>query len=117
MTGLVRSPKGAARRYPLVSFFVLAYGPSWAYWIPLALSGVRTAPGSSTTHEPGLLGPALAAFIITGLTEGRSGVTAFAKRLVLISQPTSRFLIDSLSPDVSRARHCGGSRDARPTAP
>ena len=86
------------RRHPLVSFFVLAYGLSWAYWIPLALAGVRTAPGSSTTHEPGLLGPALAAFIITGLTEGRSGVMAFAKRLVLISRPTSRFLIYSLSP-------------------
>jgi hypothetical protein len=86
------------RRHPVVSFFVLAYGLSWAYWIPLALSGVRTAPGSSTTHEPGLLGPALAAFIITGLNGGRSGVTAFAKRLVPVSRPTSRFLIYSLSP-------------------
>ena len=86
------------RRHPLVSFFVLAYGLSWAYWIPLALAGVRTAPGSSTTHEPGLLGPALAAFTITGLTEGRAGVVAFAKRLVLVSRPTSRFLIYSLSP-------------------
>jgi hypothetical protein len=64
----------------------------------LGLSGVRTVPGSSTTHEPGLLGPALAAFIITGLNEGRSGVTAFAKRFVLVSRPTSRFLIYSLSP-------------------
>lgn len=86
------------RRNPLVSFFVLAYGLSWAYWIPLALVGVRTAPGSSTTHEPGLLGPALAAFIITGLTEGGAGVVAVAKRLVIISWPTSRFLIYSFSP-------------------
>jgi hypothetical protein len=80
------------RRHPLVSFFVLAYGLSWAYWIPLAVAGVRTAPGSSTTHEPGLLGPALAAFIIAGLTEGRSGIVAFGKRLVLVSRPTSQFL-------------------------
>ena len=86
------------RRHPVVSFFVLAYGLSWAYWIPLALAGVRTAPGSSTTHEPGLLGPALAAFITIGLTEGRSGVAAFARRLVTISRPASRFLIYSLSP-------------------
>ena len=86
------------RRHPLVSFFVLAYGLSWAYWIPLALAGVRTAPGSSTTHVPGLLGPALAAFMITGLTEGRSGILAFGKRLVLVSRPTARFLIYSLSP-------------------
>src|SRR5512145_1000767 len=86
------------RRHPLVSFFVLAYGLSWAYWIPLALAGVRTAPGSSTTHEPGLLGPALAAFIMTGLTEGRSGVGTFGKRLVLISRPAWRFFLYSLSP-------------------
>jgi len=86
------------RRHPLLSFFVLAYGLSWAYWIPLALAGVRIAPGSSTTHVPGLLGPAIAAFIITGVTEGRAGVAAFAKRLVLISRPAWRFFIYSLSP-------------------
>ena len=103
------------RRNPLVSFFVLAYGLSWAYWIPLALAGVRTAPGSSTTHEPGLLGPALAAFIITGLTEGRAGVVAFARRFALISRPTSRFLIYSLSPLVFLGL-AFGRRDALATA-
>jgi membrane protease YdiL (CAAX protease family) len=82
----------------LLSFFVLTYGLSWAYWIPLALAGVRTAPGSTATHEPGLLGPALAAFIITGLTQGRAGVATLAKRLVYISQPRSRFFLYSLSP-------------------
>jgi len=86
------------RRNPVVRFFVLAYGLSWAYWIPLALAGVRTAPGSNATHEPGLLGPALAAFIVTGLTKGRAGVVALAKRLVLVSRPTSRFLLYSFSP-------------------
>jgi membrane protease YdiL (CAAX protease family) len=85
-------------RKPLLSFFVLAYGLSWAYWIPLALAGVRTAPGSTATHEPGLLGPALAAFIITGLTQGRVGLVALARRLVLVSRPTWRFLAYSLSP-------------------
>ena len=85
-------------RKPLLSFFVLAYGLSWAYWIPLALAGVRTAPGSTTTHEPGLLGPAVAAFIVTGLTQGRVGLAALAHRLVLVSRPTWRFLAYSLSP-------------------
>jgi membrane protease YdiL (CAAX protease family) len=85
-------------RKPLLSFFLLAYGLSWAYWIPLAIAGVRTAPGSTATHEPGLLGPALAAFIVTGLTQGRGGVAALARRLVLVSRPTRRFLAYSLSP-------------------
>ena len=86
------------RRNPLVSFFVLAYGLSWAYWIPLALAGVRTAPGSVSTHEPGLLGPALAACIVTGLTQGKAGVVALAGRLLFISRPTWRFVAYSLSP-------------------
>ena len=86
------------RRNPVVSFFILAYGLSWSYWIPLALAGICTAPGSTATHVPGLLGPALAAFLVTAVTEGRAGVVSFAKRLVLVSRPTSRFLIYSLSP-------------------
>jgi hypothetical protein len=64
------------RRHPLLGFFVLAYSLSWAYWIPLALAGVRIAPGSHTTHFPGLLGPGLSAFIITGLTRS---ATSFSK--------------------------------------
>ena len=86
------------RRNPLLSFFVLTYGLSWAYWIPLAIAGVHTAPGSSTTHFPGLLGPAVAAFIVTGLTHGKAGVTALARRLVFVSPPAWRFFSYSLSP-------------------
>lgn len=97
MTGGMERMK-TVRRHPLLSFFVLAYGFSWAYWIPLALAGVRTAPGSTATHVPGLLGPALAALIITGVTEGRAGVVSFAKRLVCVSRPTWRFFAYSLSP-------------------
>lgn len=100
---------------PLLSFFVLAYGLSWAYWIPLALAGIRTAPGSTATHEPGLLGPALAAFIVTGLTQGRVGLTALARRLVLVSRPTWRFLAYSLSPVCSQQQiFRGPSCDNRP---
>ena len=70
----------------LLSFFVPAYGLSWAYWIPLALAGIRTAPGSTATHEPGLLGPALAAFIVTGLTQGRVGLASLAR---FVRSPTA----------------------------
>src|SRR4051794_15648624 len=28
------------RTHPVLSFFLLAYGLSWAYWIPLAIAGV-----------------------------------------------------------------------------
>ena len=62
------------RKHPVVSFFVIAYGLSWAYWIPLAIARVHVSPGSRVTHFPGLLGPALAAFIVTGLTDGMRGI-------------------------------------------
>jgi membrane protease YdiL (CAAX protease family) len=86
------------RKRPLVAFFVLAYGLSWAYWIPLALTGVRVAPGSRSTHFPGLLGPAVAAFIVAGLTDGKPGIVRLARRLLLVSRPISRFWLYALSP-------------------
>lgn len=59
---------GLIRRRPLVSFFILTCGFSWAYWIPLAL----LAPHLS--HFPGLLGPLLAAVVMTAIEEGQAGL-------------------------------------------
>ena len=86
------------RKHPIVSFFVLAYSLSWAYWIPLAMAGVRVSPGSHTTHFPALLGPALAAFLVTSLTDGKRGAAALARRMVLVSRPISHFWLYALSP-------------------
>lgn len=72
------------RRHPLVSFFVLAYGLSWAYWIPLAMAGVRTAPGSSTTHEPGFTQSRPAA---STSFETRAAMEAFLSRASVVSDP------------------------------
>ena len=82
----------------MVAFFTLTYCLTWAYWIPLAMAGIRVAPGSNATHFPGLLGPALAALIVTALTRGEAGVVALARRLVEISRPTWKFAAYSLSP-------------------
>ena len=87
-----------ARKHPVVTFFVLVYALSWAYWIPLALAGVSVSPGSRSTHFPGLFGPAVAAFIVAGLTDGRPGIVALARRLVLVSRPFARFFSYALSP-------------------
>jgi len=86
------------RTHRLVSFFVLAYGLSWAYWIPLAVGGLRISPGSRTTHFPGLFGPAVAAFVVTFVADGKPGVARLARRLVLVSRPVSRFWLYALSP-------------------
>jgi membrane protease YdiL (CAAX protease family) len=69
------------RRHPLASFFVLAYLMSWSYWIPLALTHTTVAIGSSPSHFPGLLGPAIAAFVVTAIAEGRAGVRNLLARM------------------------------------
>lgn len=86
------------RRHPVLVYVVLAYALSWAYWIPLALSGAVVTPGGSVSHFPGLLGPAVGAFLTTALISGRAGVRALAGRLFLVTQPAWRFWTYALSP-------------------
>lgn len=86
------------RRSPLVSFFVLSYALSWAYWIPLLVRGLRVAPGSSTTHFPGLLGPGVAACIVAAACGGWSGLSTLLRRMLLVSRPRGVFWAYSLSP-------------------
>lgn len=69
-----------ARR--LIVFFVLAYGISWAWTIPLAVTGRSVLQGEGwPTHLPGLLGPLIAAFAVTGWTTGRTGVRDLFARM------------------------------------
>lgn len=90
--------RGLIRRYPTAAFFILAYALSWAYWVPMLLTGKRVAPGSSTTHFPGLLGPAIAAVIVQATTLGTPGLRDLWRRIILVSRPTTRFVAYSLSP-------------------
>jgi hypothetical protein len=99
------------RKHPVVVFFALAYGLSWAYWLLLATAGTRIGPGSSSTHFPGLLGPAVAAFTVTGLTDGKRGIVALARRCVLVSRPTGVCGCMHSAPFCSFSRRC--SRQAR----
>ncbi len=61
-------------RWRLPVFFLLAYLLSWYPWF-LALS-------RGTTTGPNPLGPLLAALLVTGFSEGRSGLKALLARLV-----------------------------------
>jgi membrane protease YdiL (CAAX protease family) len=87
-----------ARHHPLAVFVVLAYALSWAYWIPLAARGVRITPGGAVTHFPGLLGPAIAAYVTTALVSGRAGLRELTRRLWHTSRPAARFWLYSVSP-------------------
>ncbi len=72
-----------ARRHTVISYFVIAYAFSWAIWIPMALSGARVYQGSAwPNHIPGLFGPMVAAFIMSALLAGRTGVVDLLRRMV-----------------------------------
>jgi membrane protease YdiL (CAAX protease family) len=63
------------RRHPLAAFFVLAYACSWAYWLPVALTG------GHLSHFPGLLGPMLSALLVTATLRGWAGVREMLSRM------------------------------------
>ena len=86
------------QRHSLAVYVVLAYAMSWADWIPLAVSGALVTPGGSITHFPGLLGPALAAFVVVAVTDGTAGVLRLLRSMLLPTRPYGRFLAYSLSP-------------------
>src|SRR5215217_6181224 len=77
--------KGLLARHPLVFFFIIAYAGTWLLELPYVLSedGSGLLPYSSPLLTWVLmpasvfLGPTLAAFIMTGITEGRAGVRRF----------------------------------------
>lgn len=73
-------------RYPLVSFFVLAYGVTWLLWAPVVFQGVPAF--NEKTHVPALAAlPAVAvgvtgtAIFMTAVTEGRAGLRRLRQRL------------------------------------
>ena len=59
----------------VVVFFVLAYVLSWSWAVPLAAAHLVVRRGVGwPTHLPALLGPAIAAVVVTAWTMGRPGV-------------------------------------------
>src|SRR3954447_5938094 len=68
---------------PLLGFFALAFAFSWAWLVPMSLSGrvVRRGDGWPT-HIPALVGPLLAAFVVLALVDGRAGVRAWLAAMV-----------------------------------
>jgi uncharacterized protein len=71
------------RRHAMISFFVIAYGLSWAVWIPMALAGARISEGRAwPSLAPGLLGPIAAAFIMAAVVAGSAGIRGLLGRMI-----------------------------------
>ncbi|WP_254807434.1 CPBP family intramembrane glutamic endopeptidase [Natronosalvus amylolyticus] len=82
------TPKSSA----LVAFFALTFLFSWSLWLPqVALeagfeTGIVPADGAleavASLPEVGAFGPAVAAFVLVGISRGRSGIVRLLKRAV-----------------------------------
>jgi len=107
------SQGGLLVHHPLV-FFLTAYTGSWLAWLPLVLSedGTGLLPFSSPLTHPLIgggsllqivgvfLGPFLAAFIMTGTTEGRLGIRRLLRRVVLWRVGLRWYLFVFIAPPV-----------------
>ena len=96
-------------RHPLTFYFIIAYAGTWLVTVPVALSanGVGLLPfgipNGSVIFVSAVwvfLGPTLAAFIMTGLTEGRAGIRSLLRRYVLWRVGFRWYLIVLLGPPV-----------------
>ncbi len=75
-------PRDAIRRHPVAAFVVLTYAVSWAWWLPLLWRGEVTRAGQGwPTHLPGLLGPAIAAAVVTAVVDGQRGLADLWSRM------------------------------------
>ena len=65
------------RRYPLTTFFLLAFGITWLVWVPRAAGAPLETVGQAWTWVP-----AIAALLAAALTGGRDAVRELGTRLV-----------------------------------
>jgi len=88
------------KRHPLIVYIVLAYAITWAFELPLAAARQGWAQLSvpSAIHYLGAFGPMSAALIVTGMTQGGSGVRELFRGLLKWRVPWRWVLFCVFSP-------------------
>jgi uncharacterized protein len=67
----------------LATYVVLAFAFSWVWWVPMAVRGQVSHSGQGwPTHLPGLIGPALAAGVVTLGWQGTGALRDLGRRAV-----------------------------------
>jgi uncharacterized protein len=83
--------EGLLAHHPLLFFVLIAYAGTWIVWLPFLLSADGLGLMSFSSPLPLIVigglatftGPALGAFVMTGVTEGREGVRRLLRKIVL----------------------------------
>lgn len=92
---------GLLRRRPLWGFFTLTYLVSWAAWLPLLIDVRRTGETDSPLwwlHYLGGFGPMVAAFVMTAVLAGRSGMIRLVRRQAGLGTPKVWVLLGAVLP-------------------
>ncbi|HET8841172.1 MAG TPA: hypothetical protein VFN35_06860 [Ktedonobacteraceae bacterium] len=78
---------GLIRRHPLFLYFLLAFAWTWSWYI-LGFSVFHLSPEvTELVTIPAPFGPAISAFLLVGLTEGKTGVLRLLRRFLLWRVP------------------------------
>src|SRR5919199_5881867 len=91
-------PTGVSERRaglpPVMAFFVLTWLLSATWLVPLAVAGRIVVPGHGwPTHFPALLGPALAAVIVSAAISGRPAVARLGRAIIQVRVPARWWLV------------------------
>lgn len=90
--------KSWIHRWPVTTCYLMTIILSWSYWIALIALGKVVTPGSTVSHLPGLLGPALAAFIVTAYLQGTKGIKELLGRIIRLRSAWPWGIVAALSP-------------------
>src|SRR5918997_5872108 len=85
------SGEGLLARHPLLFYVLIAYAGTWIIWLPFLLSADGLGLMAFSSPLPLIVigglgtftGPALGAFVMMGVTEGREGVRRLLHKIVL----------------------------------
>jgi len=98
LTSTLDPKTGASTFWTLAFFVALAYAVSWEWAFPFVAAGDVIEKGVGwPTNSPALLGPALAAFMVTAAVCGRTGVRDLLARMARWRMPL-RWWAATLSP-------------------
>jgi uncharacterized protein len=82
--------EGLLTRHPLLFYVLIVYAVTWIVWLPFLLSADGLGLMSFSSPLPLIVigglatfGPALGAFVMTGVTEGRAGICRLLQKIVL----------------------------------